>query len=106
MLQVEGDGLLAAVERLKVERVVFLGPGADRPRAVAADVRVLDLDDLGAEIGEQQRAEGAGAELRDRDDPQTVERRFGCCSGCREAGVRRGWPAQDRPGSALSPSVA
>ncbi len=41
----------------------------DRPRHVAAVVRVLDLDDLGAEVGEVLRAPGAGAVLLDRQDP-------------------------------------
>src|SRR5262249_10161897 len=107
MLQVERDGFLAAVERLKVQRVVALGPGTDGTGAVATPVRVLHLDDLGAEIGEQQRAERAGAELRYRDDTKPVERRFGGHhSGGRGAGLRRGWPVQDCRGCARSPSVA
>jgi hypothetical protein len=44
------------------------------PRHVAADGRVLDLDDLGAEIGEQLGAEGAGAELRDGQDAKPRQR--------------------------------
>ena len=47
-------------------------------RHVAADVasgaRILDLDHLGAEVGELQRRPRAGAELLDRDDPDVVER--------------------------------
>jgi hypothetical protein len=40
-------------------------------RRVAALLAVLDLDHLGAEIGEQHRAEGARAELLDEgEDPQ------------------------------------
>ena len=45
---------------------------------MAADVaecgRVFDLDDLGAEVGKVQGAEGTGAELLDRDDAHPRER--------------------------------
>src|SRR5262249_59776527 len=92
MLQVERDGLLAAIERLEVERVALVRVGPYRARAVTADARILDLDDLGAEIGKELRAEGAGAELRDGHDAQAVERRWLCCSGCRVVGSVSRWP--------------
>jgi hypothetical protein len=46
----------------------------DRTADVAAVLEVLDLDDLGAEIGEVLRAEGTGAVLLDGDDPDAGER--------------------------------
>ena len=42
---------------------------------VAAHPGVLDLDDLGAEVGEDLGAEGPGAELGDGEDSNAVERR-------------------------------
>src|SRR5207248_9892569 len=58
-------------------------------RDVAADRRVLDLDDLGAEVREHLGAEGPRAELRDREDAEAVEGRVGHCTGAREAGEDR-----------------
>ena len=75
VLEVERERLLAAVERLEVERVAVVGERPHLARDVAAHGRILDLDDLGAEVGEQLRAEGAGAELRDREHAQAGERR-------------------------------
>ena len=67
-LQVQRDAALAAVEGLEVQAGVV---GSVR-RYVAAHiptgVRVLDLDHLGAEVGQEQRAEWTGAELFHRDD--------------------------------------
>ena len=45
----------------------------DRAADVAAVRRVLDLDDLGAEVGEQHGAERAGAVLLDGEDAQAGE---------------------------------
>src|SRR5207253_9196152 len=42
---------------------------------VAADGGVLDLDHLGAEVGQQLGAERPGAELRNRQDAQALEHR-------------------------------
>src|SRR5262249_56040896 len=105
MLQVERDGLLAAIERLEVERVALVRVGPYRARAVTADARILDLDDLGAEIGKELRAEGAGAELRDGHDAQAVERRWLCCSGCRVLGSVRGGPVSGAGGSPPCPGL-
>src|SRR4029450_3430234 len=75
MLEVERERLLAAVERLKVERVTVVGERSHLAGDVAPHGRIPDLDDLGAQIGEQLRAEGAGAELRDGEHAQAGERR-------------------------------
>jgi hypothetical protein len=83
MLEIEGERLLPAVERLEVERVAA---GRVRPHVasdVAPDGRILDLDDLGAQVGQQLGAEGPGPELRDGDEAQAGQH---CWSGCREAG--------------------
>ncbi len=82
MAQVERQRLLAAVEGLEVERVAVGLPGRHVARDVAADRGVLDLDDLGAEVGEHLRAEGARAELGDGDDAEAVEGRA-CHTGSR-----------------------
>src|SRR4029079_18112425 len=68
--QVERDALLAAVEGLEEQRVLAVLIGRDGARDVAAGLRILDLDDLGAEVGELQRPERSGTELLDRDDPE------------------------------------
>jgi hypothetical protein len=39
---------------------------------VAADGGILDLEDLGAEIGEELGAERPGAELRDGEDAEIL----------------------------------
>ena len=65
--QVERDAALVAVERLEEERVLALLERRDVAADVAADARVLDLDDLGAEIGQLQR--------RPTDPRRTARRR-------------------------------
>src|SRR5260370_13831209 len=75
MAQVERDRPLAAVEGLEVGRVALPLERRHVARAVAAHPGVLDLDHVGAQVGEHLGAEGAGAELRDREDAATVERR-------------------------------
>src|SRR4051794_8181504 len=76
LLQVEREALLIAVEA--VEELAVVAPvavaekeRADPARHVAAVGRVLDLDDLGAEIGQLHRAVGARPILLDRNDPKT-----------------------------------
>nr|WP_249403364.1 hypothetical protein [Sphingomonas sp. CFBP 8765] len=46
---------------------------ADMPTDIPAVLVILDLDDLGAEIGELLRTERPGAILFDRDDAETRE---------------------------------
>lgn len=72
--QIERDGFLAAIEGLKVERIALDLPRRYVARDVASDRWILDLDDLGAEVGEHLCAERPGAELRNRQNAQAVER--------------------------------
>ncbi len=75
MAQVERDALLAAVEGLEEERVLALLERRDVAPDVAAGGRVLDLDHLGAEVGELERAPRPRAELLDGEDPDVGERK-------------------------------
>ena len=65
VLEVDADGALAAVERVEGRRV-----GAH----VVTRARVLDLDHVGAEVGEQQRAEPAGEQASEVEDAQPFQR--------------------------------
>ena len=65
VFQVEHDAFLAAVQVAEVDGRRAVG-GADAPRRVA--VGRLDLDDLGAVIGERQRQIRARQEHREVDD--------------------------------------
>src|SRR5207245_7969673 len=70
--QVEADALLAAV----VNREVYaLAPYHRRMGARLLAARRLDLDDLGAEIGEGHAAAGARLGAGQPQDPHRVERR-------------------------------
>ena len=66
--------------RLKVSKKSESSPSGER-RHVAADVaargRVLDLDHVGAEVGELERAPRPGAELLDREDADVSQRLHG-----------------------------
>ena len=72
--QVEGEALLVPVERLEEERVLALLEGRHIAADVAAGSRVLDLDHLGAKVGELESAPGAGAELLDGEDADVSQR--------------------------------
>ena len=72
--EVERERALVAVEALEEERVGALAVGRDVARDVPSYGRVLDLDHVGAEIGELHRPVRAGAELLDRDDAHVGER--------------------------------
>jgi len=74
MPEVERDALLVPVERLEEQRVLALLERRDVPPDIAAGARVLDLDHLGAEIGELQRSPGACTELLDRENADVGER--------------------------------
>jgi hypothetical protein len=59
-LEIEGDALLA---RVQGQEIGALAVDEGRHRAdVVAGLEVLDLDDLGAKVGQEQRAERAGQE--------------------------------------------
>ena len=75
MLQVEREAALVEVEALVKEAVVIpqkIRPG--RAREVAAGVGILNLDDIGAHVGEEHRAIGPGAELLERQDAHPCQR--------------------------------
>ncbi len=80
--EVEHDALLAPADVQEQQRDAF----DDRPRHTPAVVagRRLDLDDVGAEVGEM-RGEVAGPEHRDFDDTQARER----CGTLRRHGAER-----------------
>src|SRR6201996_5803578 len=73
--QVDRDALLVDVEGLVIFAVVLaeeIRPGL--ARGIAVDRGILDLDNLGAEIGEQHRAVRRGTELLDGYDAHALER--------------------------------
>ena len=76
-LEVEPDRALAAVEREEQRRggarLHALVPGR-RPADVVAEPRVLDLEHVGAVVGEQQRAVAAGQQPRQVQHPDPVQR--------------------------------
>ncbi len=76
--EVDGDRFLVGVEFEEIERVRAVGrPGEGGPTGLAA-LRVLDLDDLGAEPGERLGAGGSRLELGQVEDPdpgKTLQRR-------------------------------
>ena len=76
VLEVERQAFLVAV--VGVEKMAVARPEAVRADGapnVAAVGGIFDLDDLGAKIAQQHRAERAGAVLLDRDDPNAGERK-------------------------------
>ena len=76
MREIERDAALVVAERLEEERVLALLVGRHVAAHVAATARILDLDHVGAEVGEMHAAPRAGAVLLDRDDPDVLERRL------------------------------
>src|SRR5581483_1394484 len=78
VLEVQRHALLVAVEGLEeVAVAVAEEVRPNRAADVAALGRVLDLDHLGAEVGEQHAAERAGTVLLDRDDAQSRQGKHG-----------------------------
>ncbi len=72
-LQVERHALLAEVPCLEILAVVLAQLiRSDLARGIA--FRRLDLDHFGAELGQEHRAVGAGAELLQCQDANTFER--------------------------------
>jgi hypothetical protein len=66
--------LPALIERLEVQRIALVAERRHVAGDVAADRRVLHLEDIGAEVGEHLRSKRARAELRDREDAEAGER--------------------------------
>ena len=73
VLGVDGDRALVVVEHGEVERVRALHVDQLAARDVA-DAGTLDLDDVGAEPGEQLRAGRARLHMREVEDAHAVER--------------------------------
>ena len=87
MAKIERDALLAPVEGLEEERVLSLLERRHVAPHVAGGGRILELHDLGAEIGELQGAPWACPELLDREhtDVGEWERSRRCPDGDEEA---------------------
>src|SRR5665213_2567536 len=71
--QVDAQALLAAVDRLEIAGIAVLGIGLVEGTGVArqvAAVQALDLDHLGAQVGEVLGAEGPGQRLGEVQDLQ------------------------------------
>jgi hypothetical protein len=71
-LEVEHHGPLAAIDGEEPARDAALG-GRNLPHVVA-ELRVLELDHVGAEVGEHHGEERPGQEAGQVDDPDPVER--------------------------------
>ena len=92
VLQVEGDGALAAAEGV-VGGGALRGLGVGGTAGAKLGVHAghgLDEGDVGAEVGEQHRAVGAGRETGEVEDGDAVESHGhreppGACSGGRVA---------------------
>ena len=85
--QVERDAALVAVERLEEERVLALLVRRDVAPDVAAGRRVLDLDDVRAEVGELERRPRPRPELLDGEDPDAGEGRRHARAGAEGRGI-------------------
>ncbi len=91
LLQVEGDGAFAQVGGDRVGALVAVDDA--QIACPVADAGWLDLDDVGAVLGEQHRAVGAGDALADVDHLQAGEWLFVAHAG--------GWlPGGGSPGQA------
>src|SRR5581483_6246287 len=77
LFEIERDAPLVAVPQHE-GRALALDEGRHAPRLVAL-ARPLDLDHIGAVIGENHRAIGAGEIGREIDDAHTLERKTRHC---------------------------
>ena len=75
-LEVHGEPTLAAVHRHERRAVAVLRDRGQLARGLAR-ARRLDLDHVGAHVGEVHRAEGGGHGLGEVDDPDALERFHG-----------------------------
>ncbi len=97
-LEVEGEALLAAINR---HEVGGLAPREGRPSArVVSLARLLDLDDLGAHVAQRHGAEGARQHAGEVDDADARQRR-----PCRGGPAGRRLPGSDA-GSSLGHSIS
>ena len=74
LLEVEREAALVAAEGLVEEAVAAFGVREHVAAHLAAGLVVLDLDDVGAEVGEVHGAEGGRAVLLDGDDGEPFQR--------------------------------
>ena len=75
LAQVEGDGLLVALLGEPGVAVAALARAAELAQRVA-EPRLLDLDDLGAELAEDGGGERPGDEGREVDDADAAQRQL------------------------------
>ena len=81
-LQVERDAFLVGAPALEILAVIIAQQvGANAPARIAAGSGVLDLDDVGAKIGQEHGSVRRGAELLQRQHPQALQRLH--CTGFR-----------------------
>ena len=111
VLEVERDASLVAVQRVEVRALAADAATGHAPREVWPLGR-LDLDDVRAEVAQEQRAVGAGQHVREVEHPEAGEREQPrhvtgkrVCAGrpraCPTASRRRAlWPARRPAGSA------
>src|SRR5439155_9687024 len=99
--EIDRDPMLRPVDRMETGRGALLERRAPAARRVAA-LRVLDLDDLGAELAEDHPGIGRGDRVADLDDDNSGQRtdgRHGSPRRHRETTERRGpagMPARGR----------
>ena len=77
-LQIERDAALVTVEGLMEHAVTWrkrVVGMADMPPDIATLAGVLDLDDLGTQVGQLQCAKGSGTILLDGYDPYAFQRK-------------------------------
>ena len=86
MAEVEGERVLAAIARDEVPR---LAGGERQKLAGRVAGQRLDLDDVGAALGEELRAERDGDELAELDDLEPGARLLARHGGTRGAPVER-----------------
>ena len=111
LLEVQPDRALAAVEReeqRRLRRVVGALVVGRRPADVVAHAGVLDLEHVGAEVGEQQRAEAARQQPGEVEDLDVRERAHAVdpSRACRAARAprRRSPRAGRRPRPSAAPA--
>src|SRR5262249_35898069 len=72
------------------------------PPNVVPHAGVLDLDDVGAEVGEEQRAEAARQQAAEVEDADAVERELARAARPVHAATRRGTPRISRASATVA----